>query len=86
MAHAMADALELGIGDPAHLAASARAARDAVLASLDADGQLREVSAAVYASTVPDHYLAVPRGYVVPWGQGPALLALAARIPGSEQS
>ena len=86
MAHAMADALELGIGDPAVLAASARAARAAVLASLDADGQLREVSAAVYASTVADHYLAVPRGYVVPWGQGPALLALAANVSASEPS
>ncbi|MFV0252985.1 MAG: glycoside hydrolase family 88 protein [Beutenbergiaceae bacterium] len=78
MAHAMHEAVRLGIGDVAVLTASARSARTAILRSLDADGQLREVSAAVYASTVPDHYLAVPRGYVVPWGQGPALLALLA--------
>lgn len=56
-----------------------RAARGAVLASLDSQAQLREVSAAVYASTEPSHYGRVPRGYVVPWGQGPALLALLAK-------
>ena len=56
-------------------------ARSAILASLDDRGQLREVSAAVYASTEPTHYGRVPRGYVVPWGQGPALLALVAKGP-----
>lgn len=76
MAYAMHSAVKLGIGDGSVLIRSARMARDAVLESLDADGHLREVSAAVYASTVPSHYSAVPRGYVVPWGQGPALLAL----------
>jgi unsaturated rhamnogalacturonyl hydrolase len=81
MAHAMHEAITLGIGDPQQLATSGRAAREAVLASLDELGQLREVSAAVYASTVPEHYAAVPRGYVVPWGQGPALLALLAHGP-----
>ena len=81
MAHAMAEAIEMGIGDPAVLGSAGAAAREAVLRSLDGDGQLREVSAAVYASTAPDHYAAVPRGYVVPWGQGPALLALVAQLP-----
>lgn len=76
MAHAMADAVGLGVGDAVLLSASSTAARAAILRSLDVDAQLREVSAAVYASTVPEHYAAVPRGYVVPWGQGPALLAL----------
>jgi unsaturated rhamnogalacturonyl hydrolase len=78
MAHAMAQAIALGVGDPEVLRPAGRAARSAVLASLDEAAQLREVSAAVYASTVADHYLAVPRGFVVPWGQGPALLALVA--------
>lgn len=78
MAWAMSKAIAVGVGDPDRLAAGSRAAREAVLGSLDVDGQLREVSAAVYASTVPAHYAAVPRGYVVPWGQGPALLALLA--------
>lgn len=76
MAWAMSKAARAGIGDQARLGAASRAARAAVLRSLDDAGRLREVSAAVYASTVPEHYAAVPRGYVVPWGQGPALLAL----------
>lgn len=76
MAAAMRHAIDLGIGEKGVFLKSLQSARNAVLASLDADAQLREVSAAVYASTVPDHYAAVPRGYVVPWGQGPALLAL----------
>lgn len=79
MAHAMREAIALGIGNRAMLSESAALARAAVVASLDEHGQLREVSAAVYASTIPDHYAAVPRGYVVPWGQGPALLALISR-------
>lgn len=76
MAWAMSEAVHAGIGDASRLAPAAHAARSAVVQSLDADAQLRGVSAAVYASTVPAHYAAVPRGYVVPWGQGPALLAL----------
>jgi unsaturated rhamnogalacturonyl hydrolase len=83
MAWAMAEALRMQIGDAARLASASRAARDAVVRSLDGAGQLREVSAAVYASTVPAHYAAVPRGYVVPWGQGPALLALLSKEVGS---
>lgn len=76
MAYALSEALDLGLGSRDRYVNAALAARGAVLRSLDDSGQLREVSAAVYASTVPDHYAAVPRGYVVPWGQGPALLAL----------
>ena len=76
MAYAMDLAVSSGIGDHRALTPVAQRARRAVLGSLDARGQLREVSAAVYASTVPSHYAAVPRGYVVPWGQGPALLAM----------
>lgn len=86
MAHAMHEAVRLGIGDADVLASASRAAREAVLSSLDDRGQLREVSAAVYASTVPAHYAAVPRGYVVPWGQGPALLALLAHEPQGENA
>jgi unsaturated rhamnogalacturonyl hydrolase len=76
MATALDHALTAGIikGELAEMAQ--RSARAAVINSLDSEGQLREVSAAVYASTIPSHYAHVPRGYVVPWGQGPALLAL----------
>jgi unsaturated rhamnogalacturonyl hydrolase len=39
------------------------------------DGKLAGVSAAVWASTEPSHYANVATGHVVPWGQGPLLLA-----------
>ena len=39
---------------------------------------LRDVSAAVWSSTVPEHYHHVPTGFVVPWGQGPLLTAALA--------
>ncbi len=42
------------------------------------EGVLREVSAEVYASTLDSHYRHVPTGSVVPWGQGPLLLAIEA--------
>jgi unsaturated rhamnogalacturonyl hydrolase len=42
------------------------------------DGVLDGVSANVFACTVASHYHHVPRGAVVPWGQGPLLLAAAA--------
>lgn len=58
--------------------AAARAAQ-AVRAGIGPDGSLAEVSAAVMACTEPSHYAHVPRGFRVPWGQGPALLALAER-------
>lgn len=79
MARAFREAVRLGIGadgDAALFGAVAARARHAVIHSFDAAANLREVSAAVYSSTVPAHYAAVPRGYVVPWGQGPALLAV----------
>lgn len=78
MAWAIASALRLGIIDGQAMENCMARARAAILSSLDNDGLLREVSAAVYASTEPSHYGMVPRGYVVPWGQGPALLALVA--------
>ncbi len=42
------------------------------------DGLLDGVSANVFACTVASHYHHVPRGAVVPWGQGPLLLAAGA--------
>jgi len=58
------------------VSASVKRAVQALGSAFDESGNLREVSAAVYASTVAEHYRHVPRGYVVPWGQGPALLAV----------
>jgi unsaturated rhamnogalacturonyl hydrolase len=40
-------------------------------------GVLEGVSANVWACTEPSHYRSVPPGGLVPWGQGPLLLAAA---------
>jgi unsaturated rhamnogalacturonyl hydrolase len=64
------------LDDVKRVRVAARRARHAVMAGLDATGTLGEVSAAVMACTQPSHYAHVPRGFRVPWGQGPALLAL----------
>jgi len=64
-------------GDQAR--ASAHRALEAALESTGKDGILSGVSAAVNACTNPSHYAHVPRGFVVPWGQGSLALALAAR-------
>jgi unsaturated rhamnogalacturonyl hydrolase len=47
--------------------------------NLDAEGNLQGVSAAVMAALVQGHYWHVPRGLIVPWGQGPVLTAALAR-------
>jgi unsaturated rhamnogalacturonyl hydrolase len=72
-------AIELGLL-PADRVAAVRRAGDAAVqatrAAIDPDGTLTDVSAAVWACTEASHYSHVPRGFLVPWGQGPALLAL----------
>jgi unsaturated rhamnogalacturonyl hydrolase len=65
-------------GDQAR--AASHRALDAALEATDTDGILSGVSAAVNACTTPSHYAHVPRGFVVPWGQGPLALALAERL------
>jgi unsaturated rhamnogalacturonyl hydrolase len=55
-------------------------ALEAALASTDQDGDLLGVSAAVNACTHPTHYAHVPRGFVVPWGQGPLAIGIAERL------
>jgi unsaturated rhamnogalacturonyl hydrolase len=60
-------------------------AQRAFAAGLDAvgeDGIVRQVSRAVWASTARGHYVSVPTGDALPWGQGPLLLA-AAELGGS---
>jgi unsaturated rhamnogalacturonyl hydrolase len=76
MVSGFARAARLGVVDHGEVAPSITRATAALMAAFDDRAQLREVSAAVYCSTVDEHYHHVPRGYVVPWGQGPALLAL----------
>ena len=46
--------------------------------SLQADGALVDVSAAVWSSTRESHYRNVPTGHIVPWGEGPVLTAALA--------
>jgi unsaturated rhamnogalacturonyl hydrolase len=65
-------------GDQARVAS--QRALDAALESTNNDGILSGVSAAVNACTNASHYAHVPRGFVVPWGQGPLALALAERL------
>ncbi len=58
--------------------ASIDRAWDACLTHLDDSGRFLGVSAAVGCCTVDSHYWKVPINQVVPWGQGPLLLATAA--------
>lgn len=51
----------------------------AISRNLDDEGNLLGVSAAVYAALVQQHYWHVPRGFIVPWGQGPVLTAAKMR-------
>lgn len=69
-------AARLDVLPGASVVGPARRALVAALA-LSSDGVLQGVSAAVNACTLPSHYAHVPRGFVVPWGQGPLALALA---------
>ena len=57
---------------------AAKRAWAATSAATGEDGVLTGVSAAVWSSTRESHYHHVPRGFVVPWGQGPLLLAASA--------
>jgi unsaturated rhamnogalacturonyl hydrolase len=75
MAVAFRRAARLGLADAADLGRGAERAWLATLAALAPDGLLSGVSAAVYSSTQPLHYHHVPRGFDVPWGQGPLLVA-----------
>lgn len=62
------------------VAASVERALTSVMAQCDSDGFLTGVSRAVMACTRPSHYAHVPRGFNVPWGQGPLVLALCEAV------
>lgn len=76
MANAFSRGMRTGLLDDAFAEPAARALA-AIRRDTDADGVLRGVSAAVWACTLPAHYANVPRDFLVPWGQGPLVLALA---------
>jgi unsaturated rhamnogalacturonyl hydrolase len=65
--------LEAGVFMPA-----GERAWEATLSTLGDDGVLAGVSAAVWSCTSLEHYFHVPRGFTVPWGQGPLLTAARA--------
>ena len=69
-----AQGITLGLLDDDFAASASRAWHHAA-SLIDDAGKLAGVSAAVWASTAPSHYLHVPTGSLVPWGQGPLLLA-----------
>ncbi|MCC5947366.1 MAG: glycoside hydrolase family 88 protein [Nitriliruptoraceae bacterium] len=84
MADGFLRALRLGVvgdgSDADRIEAAADAALRAALHDTDEGGNLAGVSAAVNACTLQSHYAHVPRGFIVPWGQGPLATALAERL------
>jgi unsaturated rhamnogalacturonyl hydrolase len=77
MAHGFARAARSGAVPRVDTREPAERALRATLACMTAEATLAGVSAAVMACTEPAHYGHVPRGFDVPWGQGPLVLALA---------
>lgn len=76
MAAAFYRAARLGIVKDSAVRDSAERAIEAIMRDCDENGYLTGVSRAVMACTRPSHYAHVPRGFNVPWGQGPLVLAL----------
>lgn len=69
-------AAALGLVPRVEIEDSVDKALDAVLKDTTEEGYLSGVSRAVMACTRTSHYSHVPRGFNVPWGQGPLVLAL----------
>jgi unsaturated rhamnogalacturonyl hydrolase len=76
----MLRAANIGIVRFEEIQESIDSALEATMASVEPSGLLNPVSAAVMACTEPRHYDHVPTGFMVPWGQGPALMALCEAI------
>jgi unsaturated rhamnogalacturonyl hydrolase len=76
MATGFARAIKMGIVIKEEVLPHAVNALAGALADTDESGHLRNVTAAVMASTRPSHYVHTPRGFLVPWGQGPLALAI----------
>lgn len=75
MAVAFHRGIALGVLPVEPFAPAGERAWAATRGALDETGLLAGVSAAVYSSTALEHYAHVPRGFDVPWGQGPLLVA-----------
>ena len=76
MATGFARAIKMGIVDEALVKPALIAALAGAIADTDENGHLLNVTAAVMASTRKPHYEFTPRGFLVPWGQGPLALAI----------
>jgi unsaturated rhamnogalacturonyl hydrolase len=76
MAAGFARAIKMGIVDKAIVEPAMIKALNGVIGDTDKTGQLQNVTAAVMASTRKSHYEFTPRGFSVPWGQGPLALAI----------
>lgn len=79
MATAFYRGMTWGLLEPGQFSTPADRAFAAMAANLDSNGNLTGVTAAVYSALVEAHYWHVPSNQIVPWGQGPALTAMAAR-------
>lgn len=79
MAAAFFRGVRIGVLPADRFAEAAERAWQATLHHLPPSGRLLDVSAAVYSSTALEHYSHVPTGFLVPWGQGPVLVAAAER-------
>lgn len=80
MAAGFLRAHRLGLISGDHYLESAQRALDALGRDVDEQGLLAGVSRAVMACTTASHYAHVPRGFNVPWGQGPLVLALCEAV------
>jgi unsaturated rhamnogalacturonyl hydrolase len=76
MATGFARAIKLGIVDETTVRPAMVKALNGVIGDTDNKGELKNVTAAVMASTRKSHYEFTPRGFSVPWGQGPLALAI----------
>ncbi|TAM71163.1 MAG: hypothetical protein EPN48_02900 [Microbacteriaceae bacterium] len=76
MATGFLRAIRHGIFTREELLEPATKALAATIDDLDEQGHLKNVTAAVFASTRPSHYVHTPRGFFVTWGQAPVALAL----------
>jgi len=76
MAAGFARAIKLGIMSDTQLRPAFLAALGGAIADVDENGYLKNVTAAVMASTRKSHYEFTPRGFLVPWGQGPLAMAI----------
>ena len=76
MATGFARAIKMGLVDKKTVLPHAIDALAGAIADTDENGHLRNVTAAVMASTRVSHYVHTPRGFLVPWGQGPLAMAI----------